>query len=104
MHDLLYGNRRRRLLHLPNEVNQVIKRFNNNSEDLPFWAVRIHSSMAYVRYGLQVQISEPKTSEPLPCFFGKQKKGRIIHGKRCSKEFTYIRHVRVVLILYLRRT
>ena len=27
---------------------------------------RMHSSMAKVRYGLHVQMSEPKTSEPLP--------------------------------------
>src|SRR5690349_7127119 len=31
----------------------------------PLWPARAHSSMPWIRYGRQVQISEPNTSEPL---------------------------------------
>ena len=33
----------------------------------------MHSSIAYVRYGLHVQMSEPNTSEPLPTRYGQQR-------------------------------
>ena len=31
----------------------------------PFWAVRMHSSMPWMRYGRHVQMSDPNTSLPL---------------------------------------
>ena len=61
---------------------------------LPFWAVLIHSSIAYVRYGLQVQISKPKTSGPLTVRLRRAKYSAIIRAGT-KKKTLYMNHAHI---------